>query len=145
MRAGFENATIVHATAVDVAGAGVLLLGEAGSGKSSLALELLAFGSRLIADDRVGISRENGQPWLSAPPGLPPFIEARGVGLLNAPMSAGARADLVVDLDRTEKDRLPPRRYIDLLGRPVPMLHKTGREHFGIAIQHYLKHGWSTE
>jgi hypothetical protein len=44
------------------------------------------------------------------PPGLPPLIEARGIGLLHAPLCAQARVVLVVDMGQTETDRLPPQR-----------------------------------
>ncbi len=50
----------VHATAVALAGRCVLLLGPSGAGKSDLALRLLDRGWRLVADDRVVLTVENG-------------------------------------------------------------------------------------
>ena len=42
----------MHATCVDINGSGVLIVGRSGSGKSSLAINLLALGSTLVADDQ---------------------------------------------------------------------------------------------
>ena len=47
----------VHGVYMEVLGMGVLLTGEAGIGKSELALELLSRGHRLIADDAVELIR----------------------------------------------------------------------------------------
>ena len=43
---------MLHATTVALAGQGVLILGPSGSGKSGLALQLMAMGAELVADDR---------------------------------------------------------------------------------------------
>jgi len=45
--------TTIHASCVAVDGKGLLITGASGSGKSALALQLMAFGAHLIADDRV--------------------------------------------------------------------------------------------
>ena len=37
---------------MDINGSGVLIVGSSGSGKSSLAINLLALGSKLVADDQ---------------------------------------------------------------------------------------------
>ena len=50
---------IMHATCVDVNGSGVLIVGHSGSGKSSLAINLLALGSKLVADDQCEIVKNN--------------------------------------------------------------------------------------
>lgn len=47
----------LHANLVAVNGVGVLILGEPGSGKSSLSYELIKRGHRLVADDLVLVSR----------------------------------------------------------------------------------------
>ena len=44
---------LLHATAIAINGAGVLLLGPSGSGKSDLALRLIDRGAVLISDDGV--------------------------------------------------------------------------------------------
>jgi len=47
---------VLHATAVAVGGRGLLILGRSGAGKSSLALQLIALGARLVADDRTRVT-----------------------------------------------------------------------------------------
>ena len=57
------DGTSLHATAVAVAGSGVLIRGAAGSGKSSLALALIEDprgDSKLVADDRVVLAAQGG-------------------------------------------------------------------------------------
>lgn len=76
-----------HATTVTIAGKGVLIEGPSGSGKSALALQLMAFGAALVADDSTLLQSRHGQLWATAPAGLPAAIEARGVGLLRTPLA----------------------------------------------------------
>ena len=48
-----------HATCVDIKGSGVLIVGDSGSGKSGLAIGLIALGASLVADDQCEILIEN--------------------------------------------------------------------------------------
>jgi HPr kinase/phosphorylase len=52
----------VHGVLLDVHGVGVLLLGPSGIGKSECALELIARGHTLVADDVVELRREKSGP-----------------------------------------------------------------------------------
>ncbi len=131
----------LHASAVALNGKGCLILGPSGSGKSSLALKLIALGADLIADDRVVLARDHEDVILSAPEGLPSAIEARGVGLMNAPLCGPTMLRLVVDLTHTETQRLPEDRRIEVLGLKLPCLHNTARGDFCFAVAHYLSHG----
>jgi serine kinase of HPr protein (carbohydrate metabolism regulator) len=101
----------VHASAVAVAGTGVLIRGGSGSGKSSLALALLAAdpaGTRLIADDRVILSAAGGRLLAAPPEPLAGLIEVRWVGILPVPYLADVPLRLVVDLvPPAEAVRLP--------------------------------------
>jgi HPr kinase/phosphorylase len=133
----------IHASAVAWDGQGVLILGPSGSGKSAVALSLMAFGARLIADDRVILSLKDGRPWLSAPDSIRNVIEARGVGLLNADAQKGGELALVIDLSQVETARLPEERHLDCLGHPIPLVHKVESAHFVPAIVQYLKSGRS--
>ena len=50
----------VHATSVCVDGSAALLIGPSGSGKSSLALQMIGFGAQLISDDQTTMKLTDG-------------------------------------------------------------------------------------
>jgi HPr kinase/phosphorylase len=133
----------LHASAVALAGRAALILGAAGSGKSALSLELMASGARLVADDRVILRRDGGRLLARAPDAIRGLIEARGVGVLHADPLDDVPVMLVVDLDRTETERLPPHRTRDVEGVTLPLLHKVASAHFTAAVRQYLAHGRS--
>lgn len=84
-------------------GAGVLLIGPPGSGKSDLALRLRDRGFSLVADDRVDI-----QDCLASPPAsLAGLLEVRGLGIVRLPFVTSARLALVVQLGCDLAERLP--------------------------------------
>lgn len=132
---------ILHASCVTLDGRGVLILGAAGRGKSALALQLMAVGAELVADDQVALQPRQGRLHASAPPGLPPLIEARGVGLLRVAALRETWLHLVVDLDREETDRLPPKRNITLLDVVLPLVHGPLTGHLSAAIRQYVLWG----
>jgi HPr kinase/phosphorylase len=137
-----EGATqVVHASCVAFSGRGVLILGPSGAGKSALALQLMALGADLVADDRVQLTVAAPGLHATAPPGLPALIEARGVGLLCVPLLAQASVVLAVDLGRVEPDRLPPLRQMRLLDVAIPLVLGPVSGHFPAAIRHYILHG----
>ena len=92
-------------------GCGVLLIGGSGSGKSDLALRLIAAGARLVADDRTDLFVWRGRLHGKAPAGLAGLMEVRGVGIISLPHAPKARITLVARLDGSG-ERLPEhRRY----------------------------------
>ncbi|MCB2151511.1 MAG: hypothetical protein KDE06_10360, partial [Rhodobacteraceae bacterium] len=58
---------ILHAACVSLEGRGVLVLGPSGSGKSALALQLMAHGCTLVSDDAVEVRDDDGAPVARAP------------------------------------------------------------------------------
>ncbi|MDR9394038.1 HPr kinase/phosphorylase [Roseovarius sp. SYSU LYC5161] len=136
-----EDLTTVHASCVAVAGRGVLIRGASGSGKSALALQLMALGAALVADDRTRLWRDGSRVLAGCPPRIAGLIEARGVGLLSADASGPVPVALIVDLDRTETERLPPQRQAPLLQTPVAVLHGQPGRHFPAAIMLYITAG----
>ena len=60
----------LHGSAVALEGRGLLILGASGTGKSALALRMMAHGARLVADDRVVLARRGDALIASAPPAL---------------------------------------------------------------------------
>ena len=132
----------VHGTVVALdADRGVLLIGPSGSGKSSMALRLMALGARLVSDDRTDLRQENGALVASAPAAIAGRIEARGIGILAADALPFAKVVLVVDMSRAEVDRLPAERVTELCGVRVPLVLQVQKPHFGPAILQYLKAG----
>lgn len=128
-----------------VHGLGVLLTGPSGIGKSVLALELLARGHALVADDVVEIrSIAPGRLMGRAPRGvllgqspllLRGFLAVRGLGILHVGRLYGKKAmrprqrlDLIIRLTPghgrlSAAARLAGRRSIQrLLGEKVPVL-----------------------
>jgi HPr kinase/phosphorylase len=133
----------LHASAVALGDRAALIIGPAGSGKSSLALQLLALGGQLVADDGVILRRDGDRLLARAPDPIRGLIEARGVGLLRADARDDVPVALVVDLGRAETDRLPPHRTIQIAGLSLPLLHKVESPHFPAAIRQYLAQGRS--
>jgi HPr kinase/phosphorylase len=133
------EAALLHASAVAVEGRGVLILGASGAGKSSLALQLIALGAQLVSDDQTELHRNGPHLIGRAPPSLANMIEARGLGLLHSPALAQAAITLIVDLDQTETQRLPPQRSMTILGATMPLILGSQSNHFSAAILCYLK------
>ena len=133
----------MHATTVAWQDKAVLIIGQSGSGKSALGLQLLSYGCVLVADDRTQLTRKKDDIVANAPDTISGLIEARGVGILQAEHAGDARIVLVVDLDHQTEARLPPRRAITLLGCEIPLIYRAEYAHFSSAILQILKSGWS--
>jgi len=133
----------LHATCVALGGRAALITGASGSGKSALALGLLARGAALISDDRTILSRQGDRLVASCPAPIRGLIEARGLGLLNAAPHPPAPVSFVVDLDRTEIERHPPHRDVTILSVSLPLIYKVENNHFIDAVLLYLRQGRS--
>ena len=108
----------MHSGLLDVYGIGVLLIGDSGIGKSECALDLVANGHRLIADDMVIIRRHPNDVLLGYSNDLlRHHMELRGIGIIDIKDLFGVAStrdvkpiDLVVKLEKwvegTEYDRL---------------------------------------
>jgi len=105
-------------------GAGVLLLGPPGAGKSDLLLRLMGEGWMLVADDQVLLRAEGNTLRASAPAALRGMIEVRGLGLI-AGLESEAEAPLALAVDcvgREGMPRLPEPARFEALGRTLPRL-----------------------
>ncbi|MEO1538399.1 MAG: serine kinase [Pseudomonadota bacterium] len=129
--------TLLHASAVAFDGRAALLVGPSGSGKSALAVQLVALGGMLVADDRVQCETCSGTLWIMAPDNIADSIEARGLGILRTPTEP-ARACAVVDLSRVETERLPPLRETTVADVPLPLLYKVESPAFPAMLKLYL-------
>ena len=110
------SALRLHATAILIGEDGVLIRGPSGSGKSALALALLAAVSgadrfaQLVADDTVLAEVRHGRLVARPHPATAGRIERRGVGLLAVPQASACVVRAVVDLaapDEAAPERLP--------------------------------------
>ena len=104
--------------------AGVLITGPSGSGKSDLALRLIASGWRLVSDDRTVLWTSGGRVWAKAPPPLAELVEARGVEIVRIPRREVAPVALVAACLPPDKEpeRLPGKAFTTLAGVAVQQL-----------------------
>ena len=128
-----QSQIFLHGTCVSVGGAGVLILGEPGSGKSALALRLIdepGYGisgvllrSELVADDQVIVTRDQDRLMASAPATLRGKLEIRGLGIVTLATPASVPLALVVKLqDHSAIERLPDPATFDILGLALPLV-----------------------
>jgi serine kinase of HPr protein (carbohydrate metabolism regulator) len=96
--------TNLHGTAVVLGDSGVLIIGRSGSGKTSLALDLIASAkgrgrfARLVADDQLFIRAASGRLVVEAPATIRGLVEVYGLGPTRSANEDFAVIDLVVRL-----------------------------------------------
>jgi serine kinase of HPr protein (carbohydrate metabolism regulator) len=110
--------------------AAVLLMGDSGSGKSDVALRLIAMGARIIADDRTVLFEEAGRLFAQPAAKQNGLMEIRGVGIVKLPVAGAAPVALCVKLQPDEPPRLPDRQHNTpdamSLAAPPPLLQLNG-------------------
>ncbi|MDP2354585.1 MAG: aldolase [Beijerinckiaceae bacterium] len=125
----------IHAAAVVVGEAGVLIRGVSGAGKSSLALAVVeaaglrSLFARLVADDRVLIEHAAGRLIARPHPAIAGRVERRGQGVEDVGHEAAAVLRCIVDLAPALEtpgapDRMPSEGgdTADLAGVKLPRL-----------------------
>jgi HPr kinase/phosphorylase len=139
---GAAGQTTLRGTAVAANGRGLLITGAPGAGKSALGLALIGLGAALVSDDLTQVTVAEGVATLSCPnPDLTGVIEARGMGLMRSDAVPYAKLELVVDLDRQEVERLPPRRSVNVLGCVIDLVYGSQSPTFPVALMLQLRHG----
>ena len=101
---------------------GFLIQGQSGSGKSGLALQMMAMGAELVADDQVALAPAAGQVTASAPQTIAGRIEARHLGLISLPHKADVALHHCIDLAEEPEGRLPQTRFIEFFGIRLPLI-----------------------
>lgn len=121
-----ENSAIGHGVLLVVFNSGVLLTGESSVGKSSLALELIRRGHRLIADDTPIFHRESSTRLVgSCPYVLQDFLAVPGLGVVDIRAIYGDQA-IVAQHPLDFVIRLIPNKYIEPLTRSLDQWEQLG-------------------
>ena len=124
---------LIHGTSVEVNGAGLLLRGPPGSGKSDLALRLISeCDARLVADDQVEVSLRDGIPMARAPETLAGMIEVRGLGIARFDHHPSWAVHLVIELCDSVA-RFPEPRQTVIAGCPLPVWRLRASEASAVA------------
>ncbi|WP_102959559.1 HPr kinase/phosphorylase [Mangrovicella endophytica] len=154
------NSVNLHASAIAIAGLGILIRGAARAGKSALTLSALrraeaaGLHAGLVADDRVIAALDDGAVRLSAPPSIAGLIEISGAGIWREPATIEtAELRLIVDLSPPDAvERLPEKSSETLLGVSIRRIALPQREAaFGADVlvslcrngRQQLDRGWS--
>jgi HPr kinase/phosphorylase len=131
MEPASSTALSIHASAVAIGEAGILIRGPSGCGKTSLARDLIftaglkpLFAS-LVGDDRVNVENCEGRLIARGHPKVRGLIEQRGLGILQIAHEPAVVARLVVDIvGANEAVRFPEAnsKSVALCGVELPLL-----------------------
>ncbi len=102
---------LLQATGVVWDGVGLLIMGTAGVGKTSLLVDLLAAGGTLVGDDGVRVEIKDGHAFMAPVETTCGRVEMRGVGILSGlPVAVRQKIDAVVLLQSLKPERFPKQR-----------------------------------
>jgi HPr kinase/phosphorylase len=120
----------LHASAVVIGEAGMLIRGPSGSGKSSLAFALIAAAedtglfARLVGDDRIAVESRGGRLIAYGHPMILGKIERHGRGIVEIPFLPAAVVRLVIGLagedEAVPRYPKPDHDHIELAGVTLP-------------------------
>ncbi|NDA48004.1 MAG: aldolase [Alphaproteobacteria bacterium] len=139
----------IHANALALGEAGVLIRGPSGSGKSALTDALLyearrlnLFG-RLVGDDRIQLEARGGRLIASGHREVAGLIERRGQGIVSQDYEKAVVLSLVVDLVENPHDfpRFPSEeeRFVALEGVVLPRLPLLAASHLSASAARVLE------
>ncbi len=122
-----------HGVLLDIHGVGILIEGEAGIGKSELALEMILKGHRFVADDVINIKFIPPNTIIGkSPKTLKSHLEIRGLGIINVEELFGIvslreekRIDMIIELTKSmhEVKRIIIQNEVkDILGVKLPYI-----------------------
>jgi HPr kinase/phosphorylase len=137
LREKMENSMSLHGTLVNVAGLGVMFVGESGTGKTECALELVERGHKLIADDAVEIERRGDYLYGRSHDLVKGLINIKSRGVLGAEELIGEQfiiddsvIKLVVELTKTFHNGwhsiYSEGRLRDIMGVKIPYMELPG-------------------
>jgi HPr kinase/phosphorylase len=126
----FAEKITLHGVFMEVFSLGLLIIGDPSVGKSELALELVARGHRLVADDAPVFARTSPDTLSGrCPDVLRDFLEVRGLGILNIRAMFG---------DSAIKQNRNLRLILKLMPMTEEQMHKIDRLHGACTTQTIL-------
>ncbi len=138
-----------HCTVVQIGGKGVLIEGQSGAGKSSLALGLIdraaacGISSVLVSDDQTLLEVVDGDLVATVPRQIAGLVEIRGFGLARRRHVESCRIALLCRLVNDEAvARMPEAKFAKLDGVELPLL-ELPRRHENQAVRIVL--AWLAE
>lgn len=132
MKPTSHNETVlIHGTCIDFDGAGVVLCGPPGAGKSDLALRVIdqpgcglaatPVTARLVADDQVVLRLGDAGLIASCPESIRGRMEVRGIGIVDCPYVLETRLVAVVNLvANPDMPRFSEGETVELAGVVLP-------------------------
>ena len=111
-----------QATCVALGAGAVLIEGQPGTGKSTLALELIDRGAVLVGDDGVVLDVREGRLVASPHPKTRGLLEVRNLGLLPFPCRESAPVALVIALDPSAPRFIERPERLDIAGLALPLV-----------------------
>jgi len=124
IREKLEHTIFTHGCLVCYRGAGLLITGESGTGKSCCCLDLLLEGAQLVADDMVEIHREGRILTGKSPEKIKNLIEIKGLGIREVSSLIGSYAVLDesrIDMAFELTEEGPPEGTLSLIGLDIPL------------------------
>jgi len=113
----------IHATCVDLNGAGVLIVGASGKGKSDLALRLIENKDAvLVSDDRTNLQIKDGFLTASCPKNIEGLLEVRGIGIIKRSFKIKTIVKLAVLAKEKSIIRYPDSMFFEFQGVRVPRI-----------------------
>ena len=112
---------LANVSCVAIGDRAVLIEGESGSGKSSLALALIDRGAILVGDDGVALETRGERLWALPPPNIAGLVELRNLGLVTLPARSAPIA-LVVRLDQAAPRFIDAAEQVDRGGHALPLV-----------------------
>lgn len=111
----------INATAVALNGYAILITGDSGAGKSSLALALMEQGAILISDDITHVKVHDGELLASPYERMKGCVEVWGTGIICGLRTVQDVPVLVqIKLTSTITERMPQEAtYVEILGKQV--------------------------
>jgi serine kinase of HPr protein (carbohydrate metabolism regulator) len=125
-----QNIPSLHGNCLWVNETGVLILGDAASGKTELALTMINSGrGTLVADDQVIIEREHKILMARPPEGLQGLMQIHGIGIVNFDKIAPVPLHLIIELvPHMDVPLIPEKSEKEIQGLSLPLVKLAGHE-----------------